>query len=224
MNAPPPLPPSTWSDEILRYGPFGLRLRPRHHTPAVVAAWIRHRYATQVREVVPGATTVLIEWRSIAACEEALRELPSLAGPLDAESEIQADPLTCPVRFDGPDLAEVAYLTRRSESEVIELVTGARLEVAFCGFAPGFGYLTGLPEVLHLPRRATPRTRVEAGSMAIAAGYAAIYPRASPGGWHLLGTCDLPLWDFNADPPALMTPGREVRFTVAGHGDAVLTK
>jgi KipI family sensor histidine kinase inhibitor len=198
--------------ELRRYGPMGLLIRPSHIPPATLAARIRLRYHEQVREVVPGATTVLIEWRSIAACDNAMNEIVRLLGPPDFVSPSPDPPLICPVRFNGPDLSEVARLTGRSPAAVIELITSAHLEVAFCGFAPGFGYLTGLPQELHLPRRSTPRTRVEAGSMAIAAGYAAIYPTASPGGWHLLGSCDLRLWDIDADPPALMTPGRQVRF------------
>ena len=213
--------PTSLTNEIFRYGPLGLLLSPRHHSPAAVAAWIRHNYATEVVEVVPGATTVLIEWRSITACERALDELRTATGPGDQEMSTGSEPLICPVRFDGPDLSEVAHLTNRSETDIITLITSADLKVAFCGFAPGFGYLTGLPQVLHLPRRATPRTRVEAGSMAIAAGYAAVYPRASPGGWHLLGTCDLALWDIDADPPALMVPGRQVRFVAVGHNETV---
>ena len=207
--------PGSMTDEISRYGPIGLLIRPHHLTPAAVAEWFRLAYPDQVCEVVPGATTVLIEWHSSAACDQALRELSELTITARSIAENSDPPLVCPVVFDGPDLAEVAELINSSEADVIKLITSATFQVAFCGFAPGFGYLTGLPEVLHIPRRSTPRTRVEAGSMAIAAGYAAIYPSASPGGWNLLGTCDLPLWDLHADPPALMTPGRQVRFSVA---------
>jgi KipI family sensor histidine kinase inhibitor len=85
-------------------------------------------------------------------------------------------------------------------------------EVSFCGFAPGFAYLVGLPHQLHLPRRASPRTRVPAGSVAIAATYSAVYPRESPGGWHLLGTTNASMWDVSRQPPALLQPGMGVRF------------
>jgi KipI family sensor histidine kinase inhibitor len=86
------------------------------------------------------------------------------------------------------------------------------LSVAFSGFAPGFGYLTGLPPDLHVPRRDTPRTRVPAGSLGLAGPYAGIYPRASPGGWQLIGRTELELWDAHRDPPALLAPGTRVRF------------
>lgn len=89
--------------------------------------------------------------------------------------------------------------------------------VAFCGFAPGFGYLTGLPERYHLPRRATPRTAVPAGSLALAGEYAGVYPRSSPGGWQLIGSTDAVLWDPEREPAALFAPGVRVRFEeVAG--------
>ena len=88
--------------------------------------------------------------------------------------------------------------------------------MAFCGFAPGFGYLTGLPDDLHVPRRATPRTRVPAGSVALAGPYAGVYPQASPGGWQLVGRTDAVLFDVDRDPPALLMPGTTVRFRDGG--------
>ena len=88
----------------------------------------------------------------------------------------------------------------------------ATYRAAFCGFAPGFAYLTGLDPALQLPRRATPRTRVPAGSVAIAAGYSAVYPTTSPGGWHLVGHTDAVLFDADRDPPALIAPGTTVHF------------
>ena len=95
---------------------------------------------------------------------------------------------------------------------MIALHSGADYTVAFCGFMPGFAYMTGLPAALHLPRRATPRERVPVGAVAIAAEYAGVYPRESPGGWHLLGRTDAVLWDDGREPPALLPPGTRVRF------------
>jgi KipI family sensor histidine kinase inhibitor len=120
--------------------------------------------------------------------------------------------VTIDVRYDGADLAEVAERCGLSVSDVVELHSEAEYTVAFCGFMPGFAYLVGLPPALHLPRRETPRTRVPAGSVAIAAEFASVYPRQSPGGWHLLGTTDVELWHDDAEPPALLTPGTTVRF------------
>ncbi len=102
-----------------------------------------------------------------------------------------------------------------SRQEVVERHTAPTYRCAFCGFAPGFAYLTGLDPALHLPRRPTPRTRVPAGSVAIAAEYAAVYPSASPGGWHLIGHTDATMWDATRDEPALVRPGTLVRFVIA---------
>jgi KipI family sensor histidine kinase inhibitor len=142
----------------------------------------------------------------------ALRRLPIAgAGPAGA-----APLVTVPVVFDGPDLAEVAQLSGRSERDVVAALIGTELTVAFSGFAPGFGYLTGLPTDLHVPRRQTPRTRVPAGAVALAGPYAGVYPRSSPGGWQLVGNTDAVLFDVDRDPPALLVPGARVRFREVG--------
>ncbi|WFF02250.1 carboxyltransferase domain-containing protein [Micromonospora sp. WMMD964] len=116
-----------------------------------------------------------------------------------------------PVCFDGPDLPTVAEHWNVDVPAVLRRLTGTRFRVAFCGFAPGFPYLTGLPAELALPRLATPRPRVPAGSVALAGPYAGIYPGASPGGWQLVGRTELVLFDVHADPPARLGPGTLVR-------------
>ncbi|NJQ03505.1 5-oxoprolinase subunit B family protein [Streptomyces zingiberis] len=164
-----------------------------------------------VREIVPAERTVLLdgvaEPRALAA-DLARWEIPP--APRGAGREIR---LT--VRWDGPDLAEVAAAWRVRPEEVAEIVGGARFRVAFCGFAPGFGYLTGLPERYRVPRRPTPRTAVPAGSVALAGRYAGVYPRSSPGGWQLVGSTDAVLWDPGREPAALLVPGTGVRFVTA---------
>lgn len=166
-----------------------------------------------VREIVPAARTVLLdgvrEPRALAA-RIARWRVPPLA-PADGPP-----PVTVAVRYDGPDLAEVAALWEVSPGEVPGIVGAVTFRVAFCGFAPGFGYLTGLPARLHLPRRATPRTAVPAGSLALAGEYAGVYPRSSPGGWQLIGSTDAVLWDPAREPAALFAPGVRVRFTEEG--------
>ena len=121
-----------------------------------------------------------------------------------------------PVTFGGefgPDLAEVAQATGRSEPDVIAAICAAELRVFLIGFLPGFPYLGELPAWLHLPRRATPRTVVPANSLAIAGPQVAVYPWQSPGGWHLLGRTPVRLFDVaDADRPALLAPGDSVRF------------
>ncbi|KOV15171.1 allophanate hydrolase [Streptomyces sp. XY413] len=165
-----------------------------------------------VRDLVPAARTVLLDGvRDPAALGARIArwEVPPLTsgeGPL----------VTVPVRYDGPDLAEVARLWGVGPGEVPGIVGATLFRVAFCGFAPGFGYLTGLPERLHVPRRDTPRTAVPAGSLALAGEYAGVYPRSSPGGWQLIGSTDAVLWDPAREPAALVAPGVRVRFTEAG--------
>ena len=85
--------------------------------------------------------------------------------------------------------------------------------MAFCGFAPGFGYCAGGDAALHVPRMDSPRTRVPAGAVGLAGEWTAVYPRSSPGGWRLIGRTSLTMWDTDRQPPALLTPGTGVRFT-----------
>ena len=161
-------------------------------------------------DLVPAARTVLVVLdRSPADTDAArLRRLP-----LDAPDDAAAgEPVELPVVFDGPDVEEVARLTGRGVPELVAELVATELTVAFSGFAPGFGYLTGLPEHLHVPRRATPRTRVPAGAVGLAGPFAGAYPRASPGGWQLVGRTDAVLFDIDRDPPALLVPGARVRF------------
>jgi KipI family sensor histidine kinase inhibitor len=119
------------------------------------------------------------------------------------------------VTYDGPDLREVCELSGLSLREVVRAHIDSTWRVAFAGFAPGFAYLVGGDPRLAVPRRVSPRTRVPAGSVALAAGYTAVYPHASPGGWQLIGRTDLAVWDLANDPPALLVPGTQVRFVRA---------
>ena len=165
-------------------------------------------------DLVPAARTVLV------VLDRPPSDLDAVAiGRLPLDAATAADEVRTvdlPVVFDGPDMAEVAALTGRSVPELIDELTATEFTVAFGGFAPGFGYLTGLPEELHGPRRATPRTRVPAGSVGLAGPFAGAYPQASPGGWQLVGRTDAVLFDVDRDPPALLTPGTRVRFERVG--------
>lgn len=169
-------------------------------------------------EAVPAARTVLVRFDSAASCaaaRESLRRLDDLVG-MPEVGGLAAPPaaraVTIPVIYDGADLAEVAAMTGLSAGEVVARHTGRELEVAFIGFAPGFAYLTGLDPALQVPRRDSPRTAVPAGSVAIAAEFAAVYPSESPGGWRLLGRTETVTFDVHRDPPALLRPGMRVRF------------
>ncbi|MEQ3514123.1 5-oxoprolinase subunit PxpB [Pseudoalteromonas sp. BZB3] len=117
----------------------------------------------------------------------------------------------------GPDLNEVSELTGLNQKQVVELHASKEYLVGFLGFLPGFGYLESLPEQLRLPRKATPRAHVPSLSVAIAESLTAIYPSSSPGGWHLIGRCEQPLFDPHADSPSLLAPGDVVRFIPKEH-------
>jgi KipI family sensor histidine kinase inhibitor len=166
------------------------------------------------RDLVPAARTVLVVLDRAPSDLDAatLRRLD----PSASASAAAGKSLELPVVFDGADLADVAELTGRSVAALVAALTTAELTVAFGGFAPGFGYLSGLPEELHVPRRATPRTRVPAGSVALAGPFAGVYPQESPGGWQLVGRTDAVLFDVDRDPPALLVPGTAVRFRDVG--------
>lgn len=160
-------------------------------------------------EVVPAARTVLLD-----GLEDARAVLDVLASwPAPAPRPPRSDgTVTVPVRYDGADLDEVARQWDLSTTEVVALHTGSSFTVAFCGFAPGFAYCTGLPADRRVRRRADPRTAVPPGSVALAGEYTGVYPASSPGGWQLIGTTDVDLWRPEADRPALLAPGTTVRF------------
>jgi KipI family sensor histidine kinase inhibitor len=192
--------------EIRRYGSRALLVTPRD-----VAPLIDH---PDVIEVVPGAETVLVVVRDadeLAAVADWIARLERESARTDVSDWFDRE-LVLDVVYDGDDLGDVAGAAGLTVEEVVVIHSGALYRCHFCGFAPGFAYLSGLDPRLHLPRRATPRTSVPAGSVAIAGPYTAAYPSASPGGWHLLGHTDATLWDLGADPPALITPGTTVRF------------
>ncbi|QIG42670.1 allophanate hydrolase subunit 1 [Nocardioides anomalus] len=160
-----------------------------------------------VTEVVPGARTVLLD---------GVGDRERLDGVLRSwrpdVGEIAGELVEVPVVYDGADLADVAARWGTDEEGVVARHTATEFVSAFCGFAPGFAYLAGLPEADAVPRLASPRPRVPAGAVALAGTWCGVYPSASPGGWRLLGRTDLVLWDPDRDPPALLAPGTRVRF------------
>lgn len=170
---------------------------------------------------VPAYASVLVPFDPSVLDEAVVRGVITEALGAAAEPDTAVDPLPViqvPVRYGGaagPDLAEVAARTGHSEDDVVRLHAGAEYRVFCVGFAPGFPYLGLVPEELALPRRPTPRLRVAAGSVAIAGRQTGIYPSDTPGGWHVIGRTDLPVWDSHRDPPALLAPGARVRFVPA---------
>lgn len=166
-----------------------------------------------VVELVPAARTLLVRFDPAVTNADRLGELLRAVSPVDSAVS-EAGEVVIPVVYDGEDLAGVAAETGLSVAALIARHTAGAYVSAFCGFAPGFAYLTGADPVLHVPRRSSPRTRIPPGSVAIAGEYSAIYPSASPGGWRLLGRTEMPVWDVERDPPNLLPPGTRVRFTV----------
>jgi KipI family sensor histidine kinase inhibitor len=186
---------------------------PRVH--AAFAALTRARLAG-VRDVTPAYATLLVTFDA-QGLDPARAEASVLAAVAAAEHAAPApgplrDVATCFAGGCAPDLPEVARLRGLAPEEVVARFTGAAYVVAFLGFAPGFPYLAGLPDELATPRLDRPRLRVPAGSVAVAGRQAGIYPRATPGGWRLVGRTALPLFDPDREPPALLVTGDRVQF------------
>ena len=162
-------------------------------------------------DVVPGHRTVLVTW------DEEPEELMVLAEAAlrDDQAPLAGASIEIPVRYDAPDLEEVARLTALSPEDVAARHLEAEYVVGFLGFAPGFAYLLGGDERLRVERRAEPRELVPAGSVALAGPYSGIYPRESPGGWQLIGSTTAVLFDSTRDPPALLSAGDRVHFVAA---------
>jgi len=167
-----------------------------------------------VVDVVPAARTVLLVIDPDATTTDRVRAAVEgrEAATRDRSGADDREVLEVPVVYDGEDLGDVADILGCDRDEVVRRHTTGLWTVAFCGFAPGFGYLTADEGTWQLPRRRSPRTKVPAGSVALAAEFTGVYPRASPGGWQLIGRTDLPPFDLDRDPPAVLSPDTRVRF------------
>lgn len=197
---------------ILPYGPNALLVETEVTTLAVEV-----KALPGVTDVVVGACTILVtfslgERSEREAIAHYTERITSLALQHHEPTNEARNHIRIPVRYDGEDLSDIAEQTGLSPERIIELHTGAQYRVAFMGFAPGFGYLQGLDPTLQLPRLTRPRTKVPAGSVAIAGPYSAVYPRESPGGWLLLGTTELAMFDLHRESPVLLQPGSLVTF------------
>jgi KipI family sensor histidine kinase inhibitor len=181
-----------------------------------VAAWRaelwRRREVGELRfvDIVPGATTILLDGIAPSAAV-LLTESPTPP----AVSATDGPLVEIRTTFDGEDLADVAARWGVSPLLAVERLIATPLTVAFCGFAPGFAYMRGLPEAWAVPRLAAPRPRVPAGAVGLAGPYVGIYPRASPGGWRLMGQTTQNLFNVREDPPAFLPPGTRVRLVAA---------
>jgi len=167
-----------------------------------------------VVDVVPAARTVLLVLDPATTTPDRVRSLVEHLEPGDGQAVGLDDEqvVEVPVVYDGEDLEDVAELLGCDRGEVVRRHTSGLWTVAFCGFAPGFGYLTADEGDWSIPRRKSPRTKVPPGSVALAGEFSGVYPRESPGGWQLIGRTELAIFDLDRDPPALLAPETRVRF------------
>jgi inhibitor of KinA len=187
-----------------------------------VADRIRAMPPDGVTDVVAGIVTVTVYFAAATALEASARREGVSHALLAALADISADaapherpPLEIPVCYDAryaPDLGAVAAATGLSGEEVIRRHAASTHRVLMIGFAPGFPYIGGLDSKLTVPRRATPRARVEAGSVAIANGQTVIYPFATPGGWNVIGRTPLALFDPAREPASVLQAGDRLAF------------
>ncbi|CAM1652815.1 Carboxyltransferase domain [Bartonella apihabitans] len=162
-------------------------------------------------EIIPAARTLLIKFDPSLSDENTLET--KIAGlKLEKGQQKSGKLVEIPVVYDGEDLDDVAALLKIDREEVIRRHVESHYQVAFCGFAPGFAYLTGGDPIFNVPRRASPRKSIPAGSVALAGKFGGVYPQPSPGGWQLIGRTNVKMFDLDRDPPSLLKPGDRVHF------------
>jgi KipI family sensor histidine kinase inhibitor len=202
---------------VLDYGDHALLLECE--STADVLAWadaLRQEDLTGVTDILPASRTVMVKVdgaRFLPVIRQRIQKLRVVPGDDVVGDSID---ITLDVVYDGADLDEVGHITGLGAEGVVTAHTAAPWRVAFGGFAPGFAYLVGGDERLHVPRRAEPRVHVPVGSVGLAGEFSGVYPRETPGGWQLIGRTDVVLWDVERDPPALLLPGSWVQFRAIG--------
>jgi len=193
---------------------LGTRVDTALNTRAIaLAAALKKR--RDVRQAIAGYASVTVHFdpdqTTHAALTTAIRRLASKRPPMSEPGRLHR----IPVVYDGPDMEAVAAVLGLPAAMIAEIHTRPIYRVFLVGFVPGWGYLGPLPEELELPRREVPRTKVPAGSVAIAARQTGIYPLATPGGWHLIGRTSVKLFLPDSDPPCLFRAGDRVKFFAA---------
>jgi KipI family sensor histidine kinase inhibitor len=206
-------------DTVRDYGDQALLLE--FDSTAQVLAWTEALHEAGlpgVLDIVPASRTVLVKLadpRYQSVIRQRLGKLRITPHAIEPAPPAGRVDVVIDVVYDGADLAGVANLTGLDVAQVISAHTGAPWRVGFGGFAPGFAYLVGGDPRLTVPRHAEPRTKVPAGSVALAGEFSGVYPRESPGGWQLIGRTRAVLWDIDRPDPALLTPGMWVQFRAA---------
>jgi inhibitor of KinA len=181
-----------------------------------LARAIRRRYGALVRDLVVGYCSLTVYFDPLAVDADWLEaEVRRAADEAGGTGDADGAMLDVPVCYGGelgPDLPDVARAAGCTEPEVVAMHSGTVYRVYLVGFVPGFPYMASVPPRLSLPRRASPRERVPAGSVAIAAGQTGIYPMETPGGWHIIGRTPVKPYDPARREPFLFRPGDRVRF------------
>lgn len=216
-RAPHPISDHTDLMQLRQVGPHAVLIEVSDTSAAHrVARWVMGTLGG-FREVVPAAGSVLVD--GLADPEVLVGMIPEItaaAATAAGTPSLETGPtVSIPVTYDGPDLVDIARAWQLSADDVVRRHTSIEFVSAFCGFSPGFAYLEGLPAGSEVARLTTPRTRVPAGSVALADRWCAVYPSSSPGGWRIIGTTSANLWDQNNSQPALLPPGTRVRFCEA---------
>jgi inhibitor of KinA len=186
-------------------------LRQIHAT----AAHLRRQKLRHVEDIVPAYLAIAVFYDPLAASYEEMKD--TLLGAMETRevaelAELPVQEHVIPVRYDGADLHDVAERCRLTVDDVVAIHSSGTYTVDLLGFVPGFAYLSEVDPRIQLPRRSEPRTRVPAGSVAIAGTHTGVYPLDTPGGWHVLGSTETPMFDVTREPPALLAAGDVVRF------------
>src|ERR1700731_1757229 len=201
---------------MLDYGDHALLLECE--STAEVLAWaaaLRQADLLGVTDILPASRTGMVKVagrRYLPLTRQRIEKLRLV--PDDGIAAPGVPDLVIDVVYDGADLEEVGRITGLGAAGVVAAHTSTPWRVAFGGFVPGFAYLVGGDPRLDVPRRNEPRTRVPAGSVALAGEFSGVYPRQTPGGWQLIGRTDAVLWDIDRADPALLTDGMTVQFRV----------
>jgi len=178
---------------------------------------LRAKQDPRIRNLHPGYTSLLVDFDALQISHEELSAIVEHAVSAEsAQAERQPNLVRVPVCYDpefGPDLVDLATHAQIPPEEVVRIHTSATYLVYFLGFSPGFAYMGGLPEKLHMPRLATPRGYVAGGTVGIAGSQTGIYPVDSAGGWRLIGRTPWRMFDSGAEPPTRLQPGDQVQFS-----------
>ncbi len=197
---------------------LGSAISPELHARVIgLFRALRAKQDPRIRNLHPGYTSVLVDFDPLQISHHELTTVVEQStSAVGSQDEYRSKVVSIPVCYDvelGPDLVDLANYAKTSPEEVIRLHSSATYLVHFLGFSPGFAYMGGLPEKLHMPRLATPRGHVAGGTVGIAGSQTGVYPVDSAGGWRLIGRTPWRMFDPNADPPTRLQPGDTVRFS-----------